>query len=172
MCSVDEAVALVVPDFGDDFLQEFLSDTEWMDNMPTLGPPSVELPVTKQVNSELTNRISHPSRTTQENNNRTCPEESLTTEERSPSPPVTGPKKAVVWSKEEEAIFLCGISTHCPEETRLRCIGLGPGVAQLISDMIVTRSAAQVRSHAQKYFQRLRRLQKADTATQSCFKRT
>jgi hypothetical protein len=35
--------------------------------------------------------------------------------------------------------------------------GLGPGVAEMIATMIGTRNAAQVRSHAQKYFTRQRR---------------
>ena len=66
------------------------------------------------------------------------------------------PKRPGMWSAEEETVFQNGIETYCPGEEQGRCIGLGPGVAQMISDNIGTRSPAQVRSHAQKHFTRLR----------------
>eukprot|EP00960_Hanusia_phi_P053958 762510-Hanusia_phi.AAC.5 len=62
------------------------------------------------------------------------------------------------WSKEEHKRFLEGLQKFCPEVEREAekdgkvSVGLGVGVAELISSYVQTRSPLQVRSHAQKYF--------------------
>ena len=43
-------------------------------------------------------------------------------------------------------------STTNGSESDMPMVGLGPGVAEMISDFIGTRNANQVRSHAQKHF--------------------
>mmetsp|Transcript_14554 Transcript_14554/g.29095 ORF Transcript_14554/g.29095 Transcript_14554/m.29095 type:complete len:164 (-) Transcript_14554:65-556(-) len=161
MRTVDEAVASLVPNF-DFFLPEFLSDQDLHDEFPgpciqTFDPPVEAQP---EVWADPATRLAHGNK---DHTVANCPAESPASEGRSPSPSVRGPKRAM-WSEEEHMTFLSGIATCCPEETQLRCVGLGPGVAKTISDMIGTRSAAQVRSHAQKHFARLRREQVSSTA--------
>ncbi|EKX42934.1 hypothetical protein GUITHDRAFT_110980 [Guillardia theta CCMP2712] len=62
------------------------------------------------------------------------------------------------WSKEEHRKFLEGLAKFCPEAEREAekdgkiSVGLGVGVAELISSHVQTRSPLQVRSHAQKHF--------------------
>jgi len=67
------------------------------------------------------------------------------------------------WTKDEHAKFLAGLKA-CNVDMHKAVgrngnlsVGLGQGVAQMITIMVGSRSAAQVRSHAQKHFQRLRR---------------
>eukprot|EP00961_Rhodomonas_salina_P226176 3057850-Rhodomonas_salina.1 len=67
------------------------------------------------------------------------------------------------WSKDEHARFLVALEKFRTNKTEKvkkngkRTAGLGPGIADVIALIIKTRDAAQVRSHAQKHFQRLRR---------------
>mmetsp|Transcript_60011 Transcript_60011/g.123214 ORF Transcript_60011/g.123214 Transcript_60011/m.123214 type:complete len:238 (+) Transcript_60011:61-774(+) len=72
-------------------------------------------------------------------------------------------RKMCPWSKEEHQRFLVGLKRFRAEDsealgrTGKQSVGLGPGTAELIAVVVQTRSAAQVRSHAQKYFQRKRK---------------
>eukprot|EP00961_Rhodomonas_salina_P055258 742381-Rhodomonas_salina.1 len=61
-------------------------------------------------------------------------------------------KKPVFWSEEEHERFLQALKRFNEGNDE----GLGPGVAELLSLTLGTRSVAQIRSHAQKYFARLR----------------
>jgi hypothetical protein len=84
----------------------------------------------------------------------------------------TGHKKRVVrrqWSPEEEDKFVKALTRLGPAGNREPTIDpltgrvtvhLGPGVAEMISMVLGTRSPVQVRSHAQKHYIRLARLTK------------
>eukprot|EP00286_Rhodomonas_abbreviata_P002154 CAMPEP_0181345012 /NCGR_PEP_ID=MMETSP1101-20121128/32511_1 /TAXON_ID=46948 /ORGANISM="Rhodomonas abbreviata, Strain Caron Lab Isolate" /LENGTH=216 /DNA_ID=CAMNT_0023456917 /DNA_START=54 /DNA_END=704 /DNA_ORIENTATION=+ len=69
------------------------------------------------------------------------------------------------WSNEEHENFLAGLEQHNIDMDKAvgrngeLSVGLGLGVAETVAAMIGSRSAAQVRSHAQKYFLRMRRRQ-------------
>eukprot|EP00961_Rhodomonas_salina_P219992 2973938-Rhodomonas_salina.1 len=69
------------------------------------------------------------------------------------------------WTEEEHTKFLEGLEKFRTEDTQAMkdngelSVGLGPGIAEIISVFIGTRSVTQVRSHAQKYFQRMKREQ-------------
>jgi len=91
--------------------------------------------------------------------------------EGSSSPRATSPgkkekKRLIAWTKEEHKRFVAGLEQLRTERTEAigpdgkKTVGLGPGVAEALSAMVGTRSAAQVRSHAQKHFLRERRLQR------------
>eukprot|EP00960_Hanusia_phi_P051836 761049-Hanusia_phi.AAC.4 len=60
------------------------------------------------------------------------------------------------WRKEEHEAFLQGVKKYCHSMPRFDedgvFVGLGDGVADIIAAEIGSRTAAQVRSHAQKYF--------------------
>jgi hypothetical protein len=76
-------------------------------------------------------------------------------------------KARTPWTKAEHEVFLAALERFRTNQTEkvkrngLQTMGLGPGVADLIALVMKTRDAASVRSHAQKYFQRLRRQHKA-----------
>lgn len=75
-----------------------------------------------------------------------------------------GEKKPSPWTKDEQEVFLAGLVKFGCDKAKLGedgrvSVGLGPGVARKIANMIGTRNALQVRSHAQKHFQRLGRQQ-------------
>lgn len=65
------------------------------------------------------------------------------------------------WTKDEHAKFLTAIErlrttkTEKVKKNGKQTSGLGPGVAEVIALILQTRDAAQVRSHAQKHFQRV-----------------
>jgi hypothetical protein len=65
------------------------------------------------------------------------------------------------WTREEHAAFLRGLEVfHCHNSNGIGShghvhVGLGRCIAKNIADMIGTKNATQVRSHAQKYFERL-----------------
>ncbi|EKX33363.1 hypothetical protein GUITHDRAFT_120426 [Guillardia theta CCMP2712] len=70
------------------------------------------------------------------------------------------------WTLEEHSRFLVGLERFGPKSTTHNtCIRLGPGVAEVIAVVVGTRTASQVRSHAQKFFIRQRRslLQQEDS---------
>lgn len=71
--------------------------------------------------------------------------------------PSKSEKKPSFWTEEEHELFLIGLqkfTNRTPGDgtSQHPLVGLGPGVAELISEYLGTRSAAQVRSHAQKHF--------------------
>ena len=73
--------------------------------------------------------------------------------------PSTSERKPSFWTKDEHEHFLIGLqkfANRTPDDgtSQHPLVGLGPGVAEQISDFLGTRSAAQVRSHAQKHFLR------------------
>ena len=88
---------------------------------------------------------------------------------KSPSKTYKGQKKATVrsqWSAEDENKFIKALAKWGPEgcteakideRTGRVTVILGPGVAEMISHVLGTRSVSQVRSHAQKHFIRLHR---------------
>jgi hypothetical protein len=67
------------------------------------------------------------------------------------------------WTAEEEERFLKALHNFGPKEmgsdpaTGRMSVRLGPGVAEMISMVVGTRSVAQVRSHVQKYYIRKER---------------
>ena len=72
-------------------------------------------------------------------------------------------RRATPWTSEEHQRFLRGLERLRTEHTEavgengnMSC-GLGPGIAEVIALIVGTRSPVQVRSHAQKHFQRQRR---------------
>eukprot|EP00961_Rhodomonas_salina_P089596 1204965-Rhodomonas_salina.2 len=75
------------------------------------------------------------------------------------------------WTKDEHAKFLVALEQFRTNKTEKvknngkQSTGLGPGIADLIALIVKTRDAAQVRSHAQKHFQRLRRERKMNGNT-------
>jgi hypothetical protein len=83
------------------------------------------------------------------------------------SPPAGQPaqkkRKLRAWTIEEHRLFVQALDkfrtkyTEAVDADGKKTKGLGPGVAEMIATMIGTRNAAQVRSHAQKYFTRQRR---------------
>ena len=75
------------------------------------------------------------------------------------------------WSAEEHSRFLESLKRFGqkdkPENNGKVTVGLGPGVAELISVVVGTRTVSQVRSHAQKYFLQLSRTASASSASAS-----
>ena len=68
-----------------------------------------------------------------------------------------------MWAPDEHTRFLQALHQHVLDNGwsgmedaagRLR-VGLGRGTAQKIAEAVGTRNEAQVRSHAQKYFQKV-----------------
>eukprot|EP00961_Rhodomonas_salina_P156400 2105723-Rhodomonas_salina.1 len=95
-----------------------------------------------------------------------APPPSVTKRPRSSSAKRKTDRRAIAWTKEEHELFLTALERFCPQAASLtesslgnHSVGLGPGVAQKIADMLGTRNANQVRSHAQKYFHSERRKQ-------------
>eukprot|EP00287_Rhodomonas_sp_CCMP768_P007662 CAMPEP_0196722606 /NCGR_PEP_ID=MMETSP1091-20130531/4934_1 /TAXON_ID=302021 /ORGANISM="Rhodomonas sp., Strain CCMP768" /LENGTH=180 /DNA_ID=CAMNT_0042064351 /DNA_START=11 /DNA_END=553 /DNA_ORIENTATION=- len=62
------------------------------------------------------------------------------------------------WTAEEETIFLMGLDQFGCSRSETGSVGLGPGVARMLAEMIGTRTASQIRSHAQKHFQRIAKM--------------
>ena len=67
------------------------------------------------------------------------------------------------WATDEEERFRRALKHFGPQEiekhpvTGRLSVRLGPGVAEMISMVVRSRSVAQVRSHVQKYYIRLER---------------
>eukprot|EP00961_Rhodomonas_salina_P242167 3271621-Rhodomonas_salina.1 len=72
-------------------------------------------------------------------------------------------KKLRAWTPQEHERFVVALTMLRTEKTEAvrkdgeRSVGLGPGIAETIASMVGSRNAAQVRSHAQKYFLRKRK---------------
>ncbi|EKX39588.1 hypothetical protein GUITHDRAFT_114315 [Guillardia theta CCMP2712] len=75
------------------------------------------------------------------------------------TPPSLGARGSGGWTEDEHQRFLVALRDYCPDaETRAAQdgrvrVGLGKNAAYFISRAIGTRTASQVRSHAQKYFE-------------------
>eukprot|EP00286_Rhodomonas_abbreviata_P011857 CAMPEP_0181323014 /NCGR_PEP_ID=MMETSP1101-20121128/19545_1 /TAXON_ID=46948 /ORGANISM="Rhodomonas abbreviata, Strain Caron Lab Isolate" /LENGTH=171 /DNA_ID=CAMNT_0023430985 /DNA_START=42 /DNA_END=560 /DNA_ORIENTATION=+ len=170
MCSVDEAIASLVPKGLDDFMLQLLSDNDFHDDMPVLLCPDTNSS-TEQAVFLAPDPMTHGNNMSVDHCDAEGSSESTTVAGRLPSP--RGVKRSQPWTTEEQTTFLRGLAQHCPEGTKLvgrhgsQSVGLGPGIAQIISNMIGTRSAAQVRSHAQKHFQRIRRQRKVESPAES-----
>ncbi|EKX37650.1 hypothetical protein GUITHDRAFT_116128 [Guillardia theta CCMP2712] len=73
---------------------------------------------------------------------------------------VQGPRKVNrrPWSRDEHERFVEAVRTFSSIDARTSngrvYVGLGHGVAELIAETVGTRTVAQVRSHAQKFFLR------------------
>jgi len=74
-----------------------------------------------------------------------------------PAPPRAPPAAKRPWTPEEEERFLAAMDRFYKPKEDEGGVGLGQGVAEVIAFIVGTRTAAQVRSHAQKYFLRKRR---------------
>eukprot|EP00961_Rhodomonas_salina_P227606 3076937-Rhodomonas_salina.1 len=74
-------------------------------------------------------------------------------------------RKCNPWTAEEHEKFLAALGKFRTKDTQAICPngrisdGLGPGIAEIIAVFIGSRSISQVRSHAQKHFQRQRRME-------------
>mmetsp|Transcript_43166 Transcript_43166/g.101914 ORF Transcript_43166/g.101914 Transcript_43166/m.101914 type:complete len:257 (-) Transcript_43166:55-825(-) len=72
-------------------------------------------------------------------------------------------KRLIAWTAEEHEKFVYALNRLRTEDTEAfdskgkRTCGLGQGIAEVIALAVGTRTAAQVRSHAQKHFTRQRR---------------
>mmetsp|Transcript_32208 Transcript_32208/g.72352 ORF Transcript_32208/g.72352 Transcript_32208/m.72352 type:complete len:206 (-) Transcript_32208:218-835(-) len=67
----------------------------------------------------------------------------------------TAPKRP--WTPEEEERFQAAMERFCKPKHDDGGVGLGQGVAEVIAFVVGTRTPAQVRSHAQKYFLKRRK---------------
>mmetsp|Transcript_23257 Transcript_23257/g.46675 ORF Transcript_23257/g.46675 Transcript_23257/m.46675 type:complete len:259 (-) Transcript_23257:46-822(-) len=81
------------------------------------------------------------------------------------SPAKKSRRRCCPWTAEEHERFLTALEKFRTKDTQARqpngkvSDGLGPGIAEIIAVFIGTRNIAQVRSHAQKHFQRMRKMQ-------------
>eukprot|EP00961_Rhodomonas_salina_P187671 2532818-Rhodomonas_salina.1 len=73
-------------------------------------------------------------------------------DEKGAKPRTRQNKKPVFWTSDEHERFLAALQRFNGGDQE----GLGAGVAELVSMALGTRTVSQVRSHAQKYFLRLR----------------
>ncbi len=73
-------------------------------------------------------------------------------------------KRPTFWTKEEQDKFLMGLEKF----GNVHGVSLGAGVAELMSVFIGTRSVPQVRSHAQKFFLRMRKQRESCPAAECC----
>lgn len=65
------------------------------------------------------------------------------------------------WTAEEEVVFLAALAQYGldhPQPSGQISVGLGSGVARKIAELVGSRTPSQVRSHAQKHFERLKKL--------------
>lgn len=178
-CTVDEAVASLPCATMDDFMHLLKDEDEFREDFTPFGLPDVAPCSNMEWSNEVRSHGIDESTSAGTAEGYTSTDLSRTSSVdtnysgSSPTPkrgssPSTGGRRAVPWTKEEHATFLHCLTSYCPEGTQLMgrngslSVGLGCGVAQIIADVIGTRNAGQVRSHAQKHFQRIRRRIQAD----------
>mmetsp|Transcript_974 Transcript_974/g.1841 ORF Transcript_974/g.1841 Transcript_974/m.1841 type:complete len:218 (-) Transcript_974:64-717(-) len=94
---------------------------------------------------------------------RSTPKNASSSEHARDNQSSTSKRSARPWTLEEHQCFLAALEKfRTPLTEKItkggkRSVGLGPGIADMIALILKTRNAAQVRSHAQKHFQRQRR---------------
>eukprot|EP00960_Hanusia_phi_P056884 763395-Hanusia_phi.AAC.1 len=139
MLSVDDAVAALYP-----------MDVHPSCLLPSISPPSSP----HQSQSEEASAVVSPS----------SPRSPVSPIHAGSSPDSQASSRRK-WTADEHARFLAGLQVHVSSRRRdttgvrdsagkLR-VGLGRGAARKIAQAVGTRDEAQVRSHAQKYFQQL-----------------
>eukprot|EP00961_Rhodomonas_salina_P250166 3381584-Rhodomonas_salina.2 len=153
--NVDEAIFYVVPD-ANDFFRSVEFDpifSDGFDSPACFGEEDKKPPTVKHEHSSDSEYVLSARTTPSPSNNggikkRNYKRRAL----RLPS----------AWSPEEETVFLAALAQFGldhPKSSGHMSVGLGPGVARHIAEMIGSRTPSQVRSHAQKHFERLHKMQ-------------
>mmetsp|Transcript_28001 Transcript_28001/g.66563 ORF Transcript_28001/g.66563 Transcript_28001/m.66563 type:complete len:187 (-) Transcript_28001:92-652(-) len=172
--TVDDAVALLFPD--DNFVVADKKDkcsafTEDMDSYLAVLPSSFSDPMSPESDAavfddvwDMNIEVKRESDTEPVRTVDVATEEAKSeTPDQDSSSPAPQKKRLVAWTPEEHKRFVFALEQLRTEDTESynghgkKTRGLGPGIAELIALAVRTRTAAQVRSHAQKYFAKQRK---------------